>query len=61
MMEKATGPLQIIKTVLFGMIVQEAGVSYRTYGEFADDYKPNIPVLKNHFCTYYTGWDLTCT
>ncbi len=34
------------------------GVSYRTYGEFADDYKPNIPVLKNHFCHYYTGWDL---
>lgn len=34
-----------------------AGVSYRTYGEFADDYKPNIPVLKNHFCTYYTSWD----
>lgn len=36
-----------------------AGVSYRTYGEFADDYKPNIPVLKNHFCTYYTSWDQT--
>jgi YVTN family beta-propeller protein len=35
-----------------------AGVSYRTYGEFADDYKPNIPVLKNHLCPYYTGWDL---
>jgi DNA-binding beta-propeller fold protein YncE len=34
-----------------------AGVSYRTYGEFADDYKPNIPVLKNHYCTYYTSWD----
>jgi DNA-binding beta-propeller fold protein YncE len=34
-----------------------AGVSYRTYGEFADDYKPNIPVLKDHFCTYYTSWD----
>lgn len=33
------------------------GVSYRTYGEFADDYKPNIPVLKNHFCPYYTSWD----
>lgn len=32
-------------------------VSYRTYGEFADDYKPNIPVLKGHYCTYYTGWD----
>jgi len=36
---------------------KKAGVSYRTYGEFADDYKPNIPVLKDHFCTYYTSWD----
>ncbi|AEW02904.1 hypothetical protein A4D02_02635 [Niastella koreensis] len=35
-----------------------AGVSYRTYGEFADNYKPNIPVLKDHLCTSYTGWDL---
>jgi hypothetical protein len=35
-----------------------AKVSYRTYGEFADDYKPNIRVLKNHLCPYYTGWDL---
>jgi len=33
------------------------GVSYRTYGEFADDYTPNIPVLKDHFCPYYTSWD----
>ncbi len=38
---------------------QRAGVSYRTYGEFADDYKPNLPVLKNHFCPYYTSWDQT--
>ncbi|MGN6212364.1 bifunctional YncE family protein/alkaline phosphatase family protein [Parafilimonas sp.] len=38
-----------------------AGVSYRTYGEFADDYKPNIPVLKDHICPYYTGWDLDVT
>ncbi|HWZ35925.1 MAG TPA: YncE family protein, partial [Mucilaginibacter sp.] len=30
-----------------------AGVSFRTYGEFADHAKPNIPVLKDHFCTYY--------
>lgn len=36
---------------------KRAGVSYRTYGEFADDYKPNIPVLKDHFCTYFTSWD----
>jgi len=34
-----------------------AGISYRTYGEFADNYKPNIPVLKNHYCQYYTSWD----
>ncbi|MBS1916476.1 MAG: bifunctional YncE family protein/alkaline phosphatase family protein [Bacteroidetes bacterium] len=33
-------------------------VSYRTYGEFADESKPNIAVLKNHVCTSYTGWDL---
>jgi len=36
---------------------KRAGVSYRTYGEFADDYKPNLPVLKDHFCPYYTSWD----
>lgn len=36
-----------------------AGISFRTYGEFADDYKPNIPVLKDHYCTYYTSWDQT--
>jgi YVTN family beta-propeller protein len=33
------------------------GVSYRTYGEFADDYKANIPVLEGHFCPFYTSWD----
>jgi hypothetical protein len=37
---------------------QRAGVSYRSYGEFADNYKPNIPSLKNHYCTTYTGWDM---
>jgi YVTN family beta-propeller protein len=36
---------------------KRVGVSYRTYGEFADDYKANIPVLQNHFCPYYTSWD----
>jgi len=36
---------------------KRAGVTYRTYGEFADNYKPNIPVLKDHFCPYYTSWD----
>ena len=33
------------------------GVSYRTYGEFMGDNGPNIPVLKNHFCKYFTPWD----
>lgn len=33
------------------------GVSYRTYGEFADDGKANIPVLEGHFCPYFTSWD----
>ena len=36
---------------------KRAGISYRTYGEFADDYKPNLPVLVDHFCPYYTSWD----
>jgi YVTN family beta-propeller protein len=36
---------------------KRANVSYRTYGEFADNYKANIPVLENHFCPYFTSWD----
>ena len=37
---------------------QRNGVSYRTYGEFmADDGKPNLPVLKNHYCPYFATWD----
>jgi len=36
-----------------------AGISYRSYGEFVDDYKPNIPVLKNQHCNYFTSWDET--
>jgi YVTN family beta-propeller protein len=35
------------------------GVSYRTYGEFADEGKANIPALKNHFSTTYPGYDLS--
>jgi YVTN family beta-propeller protein len=36
---------------------KRANVTYRTYGEFADDNKANIPVLENHFCPYFTSWD----
>ncbi len=32
-------------------------ISYRSYGEFADDYKANISALENHICPYYTSWD----
>jgi DNA-binding beta-propeller fold protein YncE len=38
---------------------KRAGVSYRTYGEFADDGKANIPVLENHFCPYYSSYGLS--
>lgn len=36
---------------------KRAGVSYRTYGEFADDFKPNIPALEGNMCAYFTSWD----
>jgi hypothetical protein len=35
-----------------------SGVSYRTYGEFAEKEKANIPVLKDHCSPTYAGWDL---
>ena len=38
---------------------KRAGVSYRSYGEFIDNDKPNIPVLKDHYCPGYIGWDLS--
>ena len=38
---------------------KRAGISYRTYGEFADDArKPNIAILKDHACPYFTGWNM---
>jgi len=37
---------------------KRAGVSYRTYGEFADDYKPNIKVLEGHYCAKAPSFDL---
>jgi len=37
---------------------KRAGVSYRTYGEFADDYKPNIKVLEGHYCAKSPSFDL---
>jgi len=37
---------------------KRAGVSFRTYGEFADDYKPNIKVLQGHYCPTAPSFDL---
>lgn len=37
---------------------KRAGVTYRTYGEFADDGKANITSLEGHFCPYYEGFNL---
>ncbi|MBU3743756.1 MAG: bifunctional YncE family protein/alkaline phosphatase family protein [Sediminibacterium sp.] len=36
---------------------KKAGVSFRTYGEFADNNQPNIPVLKDHICPYFKDYD----
>lgn len=34
------------------------GISYRTYGEFIGEKgQPNIPVLKDHYCRYFTPWN----
>jgi YVTN family beta-propeller protein len=40
---------------------KRAGVTYRTYGEFVDDGKPNIKSLKDHYCAQAPGFDLSVT
>jgi hypothetical protein len=37
---------------------KRANVSYRTYGEFADDEKANYETLEGHICPNYSSWDL---
>ncbi|MGZ8557852.1 MAG: bifunctional YncE family protein/alkaline phosphatase family protein [Chitinophagaceae bacterium] len=37
---------------------QRAGITYRTYGEFADGGKANIPALEGNFCPYYSSYNL---
>jgi DNA-binding beta-propeller fold protein YncE len=36
---------------------KRAGVTYRTYGEFATGFKPNIPAIKDHFCPDYSSFN----
>lgn len=38
---------------------REKNISYRTYGEFTDAKRATIPVLDDHFCPTYAGWDLS--
>ncbi len=38
---------------------KQKNISYRTYGEFTDAKTTGIDVLKGHFSTTYTGWDLS--
>ncbi len=38
---------------------QRAGVSYRSYGEFVSQGRPNIKALEGHFDPNYTGYDLS--
>jgi YVTN family beta-propeller protein len=38
---------------------KRAGISYRTYGEFVADEKPSIAVLKDHYCPFYTDWNMS--
>jgi YVTN family beta-propeller protein len=33
-------------------------VTYRTYGEFADDGKANYETIEGHFCPNYSSWDM---
>ena len=37
---------------------KRSGVSYRTYGEFADNGRANIPVLRDHFATGFHSMDM---
>jgi YVTN family beta-propeller protein len=37
---------------------KRAGVSYRSYGEFIENKKAALPVLKDHFPVNYNGWDM---
>jgi len=37
---------------------RRGGISYRSYGEFVDEGKANVPVLEGHYCPYYSSYDL---
>ncbi len=37
---------------------KRAGVSFRSYGEFIENNKASVPVLKDHFCKPYPEWGM---
>ncbi|ARK11991.1 SMP-30/gluconolactonase/LRE family protein [Fibrella sp. ES10-3-2-2] len=37
---------------------ERAGISFRSYGWFADDDKPNIKTLEGHYCPAFKGYNL---
>ena len=38
---------------------RQKNISYRSYGEFVDDKKTGVEVLKDHFSPAFTGWNLS--
>jgi hypothetical protein len=42
--------------LFFWDMCKKYGVTYRTYGEFVETDGPSLPVLKDHYCKYFTPW-----
>ncbi len=46
------------KTYIWNLC-KDAGLSYRTYGEFSTGSRAHLPILKDHVCPYFTEFDMT--
>jgi DNA-binding beta-propeller fold protein YncE len=54
------GGIQVANNKVFLWdVCKRYGISYRSYGEFIGNNKANIPVLENHFCEDYVGFDMS--
>jgi YVTN family beta-propeller protein len=38
---------------------QRSGISYRSYGEFIENHKPSVAILKDHYCKSFPDWGLS--
>lgn len=54
---EGTRPIARNKKGFLWDMAKQAGATYRSYGEFVEKGKANIPVLEGHFCESYPGWD----